>query len=73
MNFCFSLVLYKGKDVFNFNASQVMTIALQSLLYVNMVSNGVLFSRVALQGRGYCSNSKASPNNNEPPKNDKDK
>jgi len=50
-----------------------MTIALQSLLYVNMVSNGVLFSRVALQGRGYCSNSNNSPNNNEPPKNDKDK
>ncbi len=42
MNFCFSLVLYKGKDVFNFI---VMTIALESLLYVNMVSNGVLFSR----------------------------
>ena len=50
-----------------------MTIALQSLLYVNMVSNGVLFSRAALQGRGYCSNSNNSPNNNEPPKNDKDK
>lgn len=50
-----------------------MTIALESLLYVNMVSNGVLFSRVAFQGRGYCSNSNASPNNNEPPKNDKDK
>lgn len=54
MNFCFSLVLYKGKDVFNFNARQVMTIALESLLYVSppyiygetpMVSNGVLFSR----------------------------
>lgn len=68
MNFSFSLVLYKGKDVFNFI---VMTIALPSLLYVNMASNGVLSSRV--KGRGYCSNSNNSPNNNEPPKNDKDK
>lgn len=53
MNFCFSLVLYKGKDVFNFNASQVITIALQSLLYVNMVSNGVLFSRLPLCSAGW--------------------
>lgn len=69
MNLSFSLGLYKGKDVFNFI---VMTKVLPPLLYVNMTSNGLSSTR-AKRGRGYCSNSNNSPNNNEPPKNDKDK